>query len=268
VARISNGPWSFHRMFHAGELDIFGFPALNASLGLREIELADDCIQSDEASLARLEEAVKAAGSTVSQFTLNLTGHTGLYAETEEARQAHLAEAYAWTHLARRFGAPLVRVDLGGRKADLEEGTRQVIRSFQELVPKCAELGITVTIENHGGLSGSADNIVRIIEEVGSNSLRACPDFANFDEPERYEGLRRLAPYAAQVHAKTLCLDEQGNETRFDFPRCVRILQEAGFSGAWSIEFDGEYGECPLDEISGVKASKALLERLLEASPH
>ena len=268
MARISNGPWSFHRMFSAGELDIFGFPALNASLGIHEIELADDCMQADEASLAGLEEAVKSAGCTVSQFTLNLTGHTGLYAETEAARQAHVAEAYAWAHLARRFGAPLLRVDLGGRKADPEEGTRQVIRSFQELVPKCAELGITVTIENHGGLSGTADNIVRIIEEVGSDRLRACPDFANFEEEARYEGLRRLAPYAAQVHAKTLCFDENGNETRFDFPRCVRIFQEAGFQGAWSMEFDGEYGECPLDEIAGVKASKALLERLLEAIPN
>jgi L-ribulose-5-phosphate 3-epimerase len=251
-------------MWAAGEVDIFSFPALNASLGIHEIELADDCMQPDEASLARLQEAVKAAGSTVSQLTLNLTGHTGLYGETEEARRTHVAEVLQWVQIARRFGTSLVRVDLGGRQAGFMEGTRQVIRSFKELVPQCAAAGITLTIENHWGLSGSAENIVRIIEEVGSPALRACPDFANFDEGvDRYAELAKLAPYAAQVHAKTLCLDEQGKETRFDFPRCVRIFQEAGYSGAWSMEFDGEHGQCPLDEVSGVRASKALLERCL-----
>jgi hypothetical protein len=34
--------------------------------------------------------------------------------------------------------------------------------------------------------------------------------------------------------------DAQGNETAYDYGRCIRIFQEAGYQGGWGIEFEGE----------------------------
>lgn len=80
-------------------------------------------------------------------------------------------------------------------------------------------------IENHGGISGNPDNVVRILEEVGSDYLGTCPDFGNFPAEIRYEGLSKLAKYAVVVHAKTYEFDESGEETTIDMKRCIDIMK-------------------------------------------
>ena len=53
-------------------------------------------------------------------------------------------------------------------------------------------------------------------------------------------GLPLLFPYARTVcHAKGLDLDASGNETKFDFAKCVEISKQAGYKGVYSIEYEG-----------------------------
>jgi sugar phosphate isomerase/epimerase len=40
-------------------------------------------------------------------------------------------------------------------------------------------------------------------------------------------------------HAKGLDFDASGNETKFDFPKCIEISKKAGFKGIYSIEYEG-----------------------------
>jgi hypothetical protein len=66
-----------------------------------------------------------------------------------------------------------------------------------------------------------------------------------------------MFPYAYSVcHARGLTFDAQGKETGFDFPRCVRIAQAAGFKGVYSAEFGG-----PGDPYEG---TQHVIEELLE----
>ena len=76
---------------------------------------------------------------------------------------------------------------------------------------------------------------------VGGDYIGALPDFANFpDETIRMKGLEMLLPYARVVcHAKGLEFDAAGNETKFNFPKCIEITKKAGFKGVYSVEFEG-----------------------------
>lgn len=51
-------------------------------------------------------------------------------------------------------------------------------------------------MENHGGVSASPDNIVRIIEAVGSKYCRVLADFLNWtSKDDKVENLSKVAPY-------------------------------------------------------------------------
>ena len=84
------------------------------------------------------------------------------------------------------------------------------------------------------------------------------PDFGNFPAGvDRYEGVRKWMPYAKAVSAKCHDFDSQGNETRTDYMKMMKIVTDAGYDGFVGIEYEGG----KLDEIAGIKACKTLLER-------
>jgi len=111
----------------------------------------------------------------------------------------------------------------------------------------------TMLIENHGGPSATADQIVRIIEAVDPDWVGSNPDFGNFPPKSRYEELEKLAPYAQNAHAKT---HDFTGEQEIDYPRCFRILKDVGYDGPLCIEFEGQG-----DAEEGVLKTKALIEK-------
>jgi len=65
-------------------------------------------------------------------------------------------------------------------------------------------------------------------------------------------------PYAKAVSAKSHLFDAEGNEAEMDFFRLMRIVLEAGYRGYVGIEYEGS----EISEPEGIRATKALLERV------
>jgi sugar phosphate isomerase/epimerase len=65
-------------------------------------------------------------------------------------------------------------------------------------------------------------------------------------------------PYAKGVSAKSHEFDVDGNEVSSDFLRIMKIVKESGFKGYVGIEYEGP----ELSEDEGIKATKALLEKV------
>ena len=65
-------------------------------------------------------------------------------------------------------------------------------------------------------------------------------------------------PYAKAVSAKSHEFDSDGNEINTDFYRMMDIVTESGYTGYVGIEYEGG----AMDEVSGIKATKALLEKV------
>ena len=65
-------------------------------------------------------------------------------------------------------------------------------------------------------------------------------------------------PFAKAVSAKSHDFDKDGNETKTDYMRMMKIVLDAGYNGWVGIEYEGS----ELSEPDGIKATKALLERV------
>ena len=52
--------------------------------------------------------------------------------------------------------------------------------------------------------------------------------------------------------------DDDGNEINTDYYKMMKIVQDAGYKGYVGIEYEGN----KLDEMAGIQATKALLEKV------
>ena len=177
----------------------------------------------------------------------------GLSDPKAEVRDAAVEASKKWIDIAKTLGARSVRCDPGKVNPD---DLGPTVDSYRKLVAYGKPKGIYVIIENHGEIADHAELLVKVFKGVGSEFIGALPDFGNFsDETARERGLTLLFPYAKTVcHAKGLEFDAAGNETKFDFPKCVAISKKAGYKGVYSIEYEG-----PGDPYTGVHAVVAEL---------
>ncbi len=136
---------------------------------------------------------------------------------------------------------------------------------LRRLIEFGAEHDINIIVENHGGLSSNGKWLSAVIEGVDNPRCGTLPDFGNFtisegEEYDRYLGIEEMMPYAKGVSAKSHDFDEEGNETHTDFLRMLKIVLDSGYRGYVDIEYEGS----ELSEPDGIRATKALLERVRE----
>ena len=115
-----------------------------------------------------------------------------------------------------------------------------------------------MTSRHHGGLSSHGDWLVGVMKLVDHPRCGTLPDFGNFYEYDRYQGVKDMMPFAKAVSAKSYDFDARGEETKIDFHRMMKIVLDAGFHSWVGIEFEGDR----LPEPEGVRQTKALLERI------
>jgi L-ribulose-5-phosphate 3-epimerase len=144
-----------------------------------------------------------------------------------------------------------------------EEQAERVADGLRRLTEFAAKLGLNVLVENHGGLSSNGAWLAGVMKRVGSPRCGTLPDFGNFQlgegkEYDRYQGVKEMMPFAKAVSAKSYDFDADGNETKIDFRRMLKIVVEAGYHEHLGIEYEGD----KLSEPEGVRATKRLLERV------
>jgi sugar phosphate isomerase/epimerase len=163
----------------------------------------------------------------------------GLSDPDPQIRENAITASKKWIDVAKALGGRSVRCDPG--KLNPEDLT-PTVDSYTELAAYGKSKGIDVLIENHGGVgSEHPEELIKLFTRVGGTFIGALPDFGNFpDEETRLRGLPLLFPYARTVcHAKGLEFDASGNETKFEFSKCVEISKQARYKGVYSIEYEG-----------------------------
>lgn len=253
--------YSLHSRLRENSLTLEQIPELYKELEIPGIAWNDLYFTAwDNAYLDRLKQATAAAGRT--SCAMIIEGN--LATPDDDARASQIQLNLEKMKAAQYLGVPVVRINLGRAESeDLDEtvGVERCIAAFQQMLPTARELGIRMTIENHGGPSRNADWILRIIKATDPEWVGSCLDFGNWpsDPPElKYESIAKLAPYAYHTHVKTLEFDASGNEVRTDYRRAFDILRPTNYQGAISIEWEGRD---PADPVEGVRLSRDLVRR-------
>jgi sugar phosphate isomerase/epimerase len=256
--RISLAQWSYHKALQSRQLEHLDFARAARELGLEAIEYVNTFFKdkaTDAAYLAEMNRRAKDHG--VYQHLIMCDGE-GRLGDPDPARRTRAVENhYRWVDAAKTLGCVTIRVNAASEGTP-EEQQKLAADGLRRLTEFGAGREINVIVENHGGLSSHGDWLAGVMRLVDHPRCGTLPDFGNFYEYDRYQGVADLMPFAKAVSAKSYDFDAQGNETTIDFRHMLRIVHDTGFRSWIGIEYEGSR----LPETEGILKTKALLERI------
>jgi len=251
---LSNEAYSFDRLFEQGKLTLLTLPELQKSLDIRGASLHEIYFKSWEKEyLDRILESFKSNGRRISALIIG----GNLATANEEARKKQIESNIAKLKAAAYLGAPVVRMNPGGvakGEDSAREGIDRVVAAFKQILPVAQDLGVRLTMENHGGVAASVENILEVIRRTDPSWMGCTLDFGNEPVRQNPEVFKRLAPWAWHTHAKLESFKADGEATDSDYGKLLGILKGQAYPGAVSIEWEGK-GEA----IDGVKRTRALI---------
>jgi sugar phosphate isomerase/epimerase len=204
-----------------------------------------------------------------------LSTHQNFVSPNPKARQEQIDHTLRCLEVADSLGAPSIRVNAGRwntipdfdefmKKRGLEppiaghtedDAFEWAIDGLGKCLKRAEELGITLALENHWGLSRSPEGLLRVLAAFNSPFIGALMDTGNFLE-DPYDKLKQIAPKTVFVQAKTYSGGGLWYTLELDYMRIARILADAGYSGYVSLEMEGKE---PAD--TAVPASIELLRK-------
>jgi L-ribulose-5-phosphate 3-epimerase len=176
-----------------------------------------------------------------------------------EVRQKEIDHTLRCIELAYQMGIPCIRLNSGrwntiasfdklmearGEEPILpghteEDGFKWCIHCIEKCLPKAAECGVLLALENHWGLTRTPEGLLRIVKAINSPWLGVLMDTGNFLE-QPYEKLQAIAPQTVFVQAKTYFGGGEYYSLDLDYRRIAAMLAEVNYHGYISLEFEGK----------------------------
>ena len=222
-------------------LTLLEFPELCASYGVKTVELCSRFFENQDAKyLNELRQRLQDNGLSVRNIAVDMGNIAGA---DEKVRRTDLEGLKQWFYTAAAVNSEAIRINTG--HADDDSAVDRVIAGYGELVAVGEQAGVRLLIENHGGISATAEGVTQILDGVKSDWFGTCPDSANF-APEHWQtGMQSLMPRAFSCHVKVFSLDEEGrqdwedregNKRGFGMIQFFELLKESGYSGPLCVE--------------------------------
>ncbi|MBV2228332.1 MULTISPECIES: sugar phosphate isomerase/epimerase [Sphingobacterium] len=256
--QISLAEWSLHKKLFKGDLKNIDFPEYTAkNFGIHGVEYVNQFFKDKAKDMTYLKDLNnRAKDNGVKNVLIMVDGEGSLGDRDETKRKQAVENHYKWIDAANFLGCHAIRVNAAG-EGTKEEVKEQVVKSLSTLADYGKKGKISVVVENHGGISSHGDWLADVLKTVGKKNCGSLPDFGNFYEYDRYQGVKDLMPYAKGVSAKSHAFDANGNDTGIDYAKMMQIVKSAGYNGYVGIEFEGD----KISEDEGIKLTKALLEK-------
>ncbi|WP_109098025.1 sugar phosphate isomerase/epimerase [Aquimarina sp. AU58] len=254
--KISLAQWSLHRSLRSGKLSTFDFPAkAKNDFDIHAVEYVNQFFidkAKDHKYLKELKQ--RTSDLNVENVLIMVDAEGELGNQDKKARLQAIENHYKWIEAAQFLGCKSIRVNLHG------EGSRTNIAkagedSLIQLSNFAKDYAINIIVENHQSYSTHGDWLSKIMKNVNHSNCGTLPDFGNFYEYDRYQGVKDMMPFAKGVSAKSNDFDEQGNETQIDYVKMLQIVKNAGYTGYIGIEYEGTND----NEDKGIQLTKELL---------
>ncbi len=227
-----------------------------ARLGLVGVEVIHQQLESEDMDyLARLKRHAFQNGISL----YNLGTHQNFVWDNAERRAQNVSHTKHCINLASELGAPSIRVNSGSWRregspglietkgwvtpwegASEDDGFNWAIDGLSACLKHAERMGVMLLLENHWGLTTTASGMLRILESIKSDWLRAILDTGNFYyDGDMYTAMERILPWVDLLHAKTY----PGGGTVFtipvDYERVFTMLRARDFQGYVTIEMEG-----------------------------
>ncbi|HXG47928.1 MAG TPA: sugar phosphate isomerase/epimerase family protein [Methylomirabilota bacterium] len=188
-----------------------------------------------------------------------LSIHQDFVDPSPEYRQQQIDHTLKCIEIAYQLGIPCIRLNSGrwntvpsfdrlmelrGEEPNLPGYTEDdafgwCIGCIEKCLPRAAECGVILALENHWGLTRTPEGVLRILNAIPSPWLGALIDTGNFLE-DPYAKLEMMAPKTVFVQAKTYFGGGEWYTLDLDYPRIARILRAVNYAGYVSLEMEGK----------------------------
>ena len=262
--KISLAEWSLNRTLFSGKLDHLDFCRVaKKDFGINAVEYVNQFFfdkAEDRSYLKEMKDRAEDLGVINLLIMCDKEGDLGN--PDQNQRTEAIENHYKWAEAAKFLGCHSIRVNAKS-EGSYDEQIHLAAEGLRKLTEYGDSIGINTIVENHGGLSSNGKWLASVIEKVDHPRCGTLPDFGNFklegdDWYDRYLGVKELMPYAKAVSAKSNDFNSDGEETNTDYYKMMDIVLSEGYSGYVGIEYEGR----SLDEMSGIRATKKLLEKV------
>ncbi len=262
--KISLAQWSLHRTLYSGDLDHLDFPAIaKNTFNLDAVEYVNSFFFDKAKDKAFLREMRTRASDLGVKSLLIMCDNEGNLGDPDDLkRKTAIDNHHKWVEAAKFLGCHSIRVNARS-EGSYQDQVNLASEGLRKLTEFGEELGISIIVENHGGLSSNGEWLSTVMRKVDHPMCGTLPDFGNFKVTDdqwydRYLGVKELMPYAKAVSAKSHEFDSKGNEIHTDYFKMMDIVIESNYSGYVGIEYEGQ----SVNEMEGIMLTKSLLEKI------
>ena len=198
-------------------------------LGYEAVELCDRTIRDPKVVAAQLADR----GLSLPSIALR-NDFTG----DRQSMTTSVDHLLRWLDVAADLASRTARVWTGWQRTD---GTarQQITQALDVVVARAADVGISIAIETHGGLSNDPEFLRELTGRYPHHQFGVCLDFGNLPAPSRRETIAKLAPLTTHVHVKSHEFTDDGLETTIPLEWAIETVAAGGFGGQWVIEYEG-----------------------------
>jgi len=166
-----------------------------------------------------------------------------------KAFEVELATTRQWVDYAAMMGAPVIRIFAGKvpKGSTAEAAIDRCVLGINESVKYAATKGVTLALENHGGITATPEEMLAIIDRVDDSPYFGVNlDGGNFRTADPYGDLAKIAPYAVNAQVKVAINPNNKGKEPADLERVVQILRDAQYQGFLVLEYEEDN---PREEI-------------------
>jgi len=227
-----------------------------AALGVSGVDILHRQMDSeDRPYLQKLKRAAFASGVDL----VCLSIHQDFVDPSPEKRRENVQHTLKCIELAYQMGIPCIRLNSGrwntiasfdelmarrGVEPILpgyteDDGFKWCLDCIEQCLPKAAECGVILALENHWGLTRTPEGHLRALNAIDSPWLGGLMDTGNFLE-DPYPKLEMIAPKTVFVQAKTYQGGGEWYTLDLNYRRIAGILRKVHYRGYISLEFEGK----------------------------
>jgi len=250
---VSQSSINYQAEFKAGTMDIYSFmdTCRNLDLDGLDIHVGQLKSQTDRAYLKEVRRGCLNRGMPIASICVSTEFGRSAEAVPREVEKARVA-----MEAGMFLGAPILRTFVGSPPSPdkHEEAFHRGVEALRKTSEIGADLGMTVSLQNHSGLTSTGADLLRFHREVNHPNFTLLLDtghFAGRDGPngpkipgttyeDYYHSIEQVAPLTQFVRAKVYDLDENGREKWIDYDRVFGILRKVHFNGFISMIYEGK----------------------------
>jgi sugar phosphate isomerase/epimerase len=250
--RIAVSTWSLHRLlgmtyphdlntteigpmeetYGEGEESLLGLPSVLANHGYHRLEIVSFHLRSrDPVYLGELRDQLKIAN--VRLQTLLIDAGDISHPEHGARDQRWIA---SWIEIANELGAENARI-IAGKQKPTRDALDRSVKALAALAQGNAGSSVRLVTENWFDLLAEPAHVHYLLDKLDGR-IGLLGDFGNWSGPNKYPDLKSIFGRAELCHAKANFIDGDLDET--DYGACVRLAEEAGYRGPYTLIFDSE----------------------------